>query len=216
MADRRPNQPSIKGMSEDRIEAGEVPGFSKEAWRQEIRARLQSLAPEDRLSAAEALAHRVMALPEIESGRGVLVCLSFGVEIDTWGLVGRLLSAGKRVYVPRAVGRTKQLHIHPYPCELRRLSFGLEQPKSSCPELDPQEVNRRIDVALISGLAFDGRGYRLGYGAGFFDRFLAGRPFLKVGLVYDLQMVERLPVEGHDIPMNAVISDKSMVRPLIK
>ena len=189
---------------------------SKEAWRQEIRLRLQALDPEAARSAAESLANRVMALPEIEAGQGVLVCLSFGLEVDTWGLVDRLLAAGKRVYVPRAAGRTKQLHLHPYPCELKRLSFGLKQPKSSCPELDPEEIDRQIDVALISGLAFDGRGFRLGYGGGFFDRFLAGRPFFKVGLAYGSQVVERLPSEAHDIPMDAVISDKSIARRLIK
>ena len=206
----------LGGRSTAKLQGAEAsaPLVSKAEWRERMRARLQTLDAESSRRAAERLAEHVMGLPEVEAGEGVLVCLSFGLEIDTWGLVDRLLASGRRVYVPRAAARTKRLHVHPYPCELAQLSFGLKQPKASCAEVEPEQIDTRVDVALILALAFDRRGYRLGYGAGFFDRFLVRRPFLKVGLAFESQLVDRLPVEAHDIPMDAVISDQSILREL--
>lgn len=177
----------------------------KERLRQEMRSRLAALTPSAARAGAERLADRVMTGPEIQGREGIFICLSFGVEIDTWGLVDRLLASGRRVYVPRAVSKTRRLHVHPYPCPLRRLTFGLSQPRSEAPEISPEDVSSRIDLALISGLAFDSRGYRLGYGGGFFDRFLANRSFRCFGLAYELQQIEGLPVEAHDIPMDSVL-----------
>ncbi|MEM8932252.1 MAG: 5-formyltetrahydrofolate cyclo-ligase, partial [Acidobacteriota bacterium] len=69
----------------------------------------------------------------------------------------------------------------------------------------------QLDVALVAGLAFDRRGHRLGYGAGFFDRFLADRRFPAFGIARACQIVERLPAEAHDVPMTAVITDADVV-----
>jgi 5-formyltetrahydrofolate cyclo-ligase len=60
---------------------------------------------------------------------------------------------------------------------------------------------------VVPGLAFDSRGYRLGYGAGAFDRFLAGRRVLTVGFGYDLQIVDRVPVEAHDVPVGWLVTE---------
>ena len=191
---------------------GESPAAAKAKWRAVIRGRLSTLDPETARDAAERLANRVMELPEIEGSRGVLVCLSFGAEIDTWGLVERLLQSGRQVFVPRAVSRTRRLHLHPYPCDLKELSFGLRQPVADAAELPSDEINSRVDAALVSALAFDRRGCRLGYGGGFFDRFLDQRPFPAIGIAYDVQIVDRLPMEPHDIPMDRVITEASLWR----
>jgi 5-formyltetrahydrofolate cyclo-ligase len=88
----------------------------------------------------------------------------------------------------------------------------LRQPSSDAAELAADEIDRRIDVALVAGLAFDRRGYRLGHGAGYFDRFLSGRPFAAVGLAFDEQMVDELPVEAHDVAMDVVVAPQGVGR----
>lgn len=183
----------------------------KAALRREVATRLAGLDAPAAREGADRVAERVLGLPEIAAARGVLCCLSFGSEIDTRRLIDRLLASGREVYVPRA-GRSRRLFLHPFPCPLKTLSFGLEQPLPAAPQLPPEEVDRAVDAALILGLAYDHRGYRLGYGAGYFDRFLAGRTFPKIGLAYELQRVAELPVEPHDVAMSMVVTESGVHR----
>lgn len=183
----------------------------KAALRERCRERLAAVPPAAARRAARRVADRLLALPEVASARRVFTCLSFGPEIDTWELVDRLTADGRRIYVPRAAAG-EMLHVHPYPCALEKLSFGLSQPRRDAVEVPPQEIDATLDVALVLGLAFDRRRFRLGYGRGYFDRFLAGRPFPAVGVAYELQLLDRVPVEEHDVPMDLVVTEESLVR----
>ena len=184
----------------------------KEGLRREFKARLAKIDPQAARRAADRAAEVLLSLPEIASARHVFTCLSFGLEIDTRRLIERLLRAGLRVYVPRAGRWDRRLYVHPYPCETKTLSFGLEEPRRGTPELAAERWNATLDVAVVLGLAFDHRGYRLGYGGGYFDRFLVGRPFPAIGLAYDQQLVDALPAEPHDVPMSAVVTEKGVRR----
>lgn len=187
--------------------------LAKAALREELGARLAGLDPAAAAAAADRVADSVLALPEIAGARRILTCLSFGVELDTWRLADRLLASGRELFVPRADPRDGKLHVHPYPCALRTLSFGLRQPPRGTPELAEPSIDETLDAVLVLGLGFDRRGFRLGYGSGYFDRFLARRPFPAVGLAYEVQMVERLPNEPHDIPMAVVVTEAGIFRP---
>jgi 5-formyltetrahydrofolate cyclo-ligase len=185
----------------------------KAAWRSELRSRLAALDARTARVAADRIGEQALALPEVATAAGVVACLSFGAEVSTTGLVHRLVDQGRRVFVPRVAPGDPLLHLHPYPCRLETLSFGLRQPVAGEPELVAADVDSAVEVALLVGLGFDRRGYRLGYGRGFFDRFLAARPFSAIGLAYDLQLVDRLPVDVHDVPMRAVVTEREVCRP---
>jgi 5-formyltetrahydrofolate cyclo-ligase len=176
---------------------------SKAALRTAMLERLAGLTTEERDAAASRLAARVLALPETAAADLVLCCLSFGHEIDTRGLIGGLIAAGKRVCVPRCVEGRRELTLHLFPCPLETLPFGLEQPRAGTVAIPPAAV----DLALIIGLAFDAAGYRLGHGGGYFDRFLSAHPLTTIGLAHDFQRVERLPVEGHDVALAQIVTD---------
>lgn len=184
------------------------PSSAKALLRTALRTELRALEPETARAAAERVAEAVLALPEVAGARRVLTCLSFGTELDTWRLADRLLAAGREVFVPRAEAETGRLLVHRYPCELETLSFGLQQPRRGSPEASPES----LEVALVLGLAFDRRGFRLGHGRGYFDRFLAGRAFPTVGLAYDFQLRDSLPVEPHDVAMTAVVTERQIWR----
>jgi 5-formyltetrahydrofolate cyclo-ligase len=158
------------------------------------------------------VAERTLALPELAAARGVLACLSFGTELDTWGLVERLARQGRAIFVPRAAPRDGRLHVHPWPCELVTLHFGLRQPARGAPELADDEVDAALDAVLVLGLAFDHRGFRLGHGRGYFDRFFARHAIPGIGLAFETQLVDRLPVEPHDMAMRCVVTETSLVR----
>lgn len=178
-----------------------------------MHTRLAALGPGERRRLAAAVAEGVLSLDRLRRPQRILSCLSFGVEIDTRDLAEELLAAGHELYVPRADMPTRVLSIHPYPCDLETLAFGLEQPVAGSAGLADDEIDERLDVALIVGLAFDRRGYRLGHGGGFFDRFLAAHPVPAVGLAYELQIVDRLPVEPHDRPMDRIVTERGVLIP---
>ncbi len=186
---------------------------AKAALREQLRDRLGEIDAATATSASNRIAERVLALPEIANARRIFTCLSFGAEIDTWRLVDRLLAAGKELFVPRADPRDRRLHVHPYPCPLRTLQFGLQQPPRGTPEVEEGAINGTLDAALVLGLGFDRRGYRLGYGSGYFDRFLAHRPFPAIGLAYAAQLLDEVPNETHDIPMAVVVTAEEVCRP---
>lgn len=178
----------------------------KAALRRELSAARSAIPSAARARGALALAERLFAQAEFRAARRVFCCLSFGDELDTAPIVEQLLASGREVYVPRTGRGDPAIHVHRFPCALETLGFGLRQPRRGEPELAPEEIDATLDLALVAGVGFDRRGFRLGYGAGYFDRFLAGRPFPALGLAFDEQIVAALPVEPHDVAMRAVLT----------
>lgn len=187
---------------------------SKAELRAEMRARLGELTPGERAAAESRIARRVVELPEIVAARGILSCLSFGTEVDTRRVIERLMEAGKNLYVPRAHDSDRTLHVHPWPCSLVTLPMGLRQPPPGEPEVALEEIREHVDAVLVLGLAFERhRGWRLGHGGGYFDRFLAAHPEpLPVALAFERQLVDALPVEPHDRPMGLVVTEERVLR----
>ncbi|HVS15832.1 MAG TPA: 5-formyltetrahydrofolate cyclo-ligase [Thermoanaerobaculia bacterium] len=186
----------------------------KERLRVSMRGRLAALDPAAAAASARAATDRLLALPELAAARGLLVCLSFGSEISTQELIPSWRARGGSIFVPRAVRGAPALEACAYPCELDTLRFGLRQPSARVAALADTDVGSAVDAAVVLGLAFDLRGYRLGHGAGYFDRFLARHPALPaIGLAHDLQLLERLPAEAHDVPMRVVVTGSRVVRP---
>lgn len=130
------------------------------------------------------------------------VFCSFGSEADTKKIVSRLIGADKRVYMPRIEGDT--MLAVPYG-ETRKGAFGIYEPCG-------QPYSGKIDVAAIPLLAVNRRGYRLGYGKGFYDKFLKDRSeILKVGLGYSFQL-EEFEEDGWDIPLDTFVSEKGVIK----
>ncbi|MBW2993077.1 5-formyltetrahydrofolate cyclo-ligase [Candidatus Woesearchaeota archaeon] len=90
---------------------------------------------------------------------------------------------------------------------LKKGSFGILEPKKI--ERFPEE---RIKMVLVPGIAFDTRGYRLGYGKGYYDRFLKNSNAVKIGLAYDFQIVNNVPEEKHDVKVDCIITEKRIIR----
>ncbi len=136
-------------------------------------------------------------------GESFFVYLSFGSEAGTGELIRALLSRGKQVCAPRIEGGA-MLSV-PYKEPLEQGAYGILQP--------PTGEERTCAVALTPLLAFDGEGYRLGYGGGYYDRWFAAHPdVLRVGLAYAGQRVERLPREETDVRLHAVVTELGVLR----
>lgn len=129
-------------------------------------------------------------------------------EVDTGTLLANARLTGKRVLLPRVVEDELELRIYA-PGALSRGAFGIMEPTG---ELFPPSRYAEIDVAVVPGMAFDCHGARLGRGKGYYDRLLPLLPnAYRVGLCYSFQLLDSLPVEAHDIPMNEVVTDEDGV-----
>ena len=94
--------------------------------------------------------------------------------------------------------------FHAYdPDRLTRHAYGMLEPDSGCPVIRPQEIR----LVLAPGLAFDGNGWRLGYGGGFYDRFLSNFQGRSAGIAYQALLLDHIPHAGHDIPVHYLITE---------
>lgn len=124
---------------------------------------------------------------------------SFGTEAGTSLLIATLINAGKKVYLPRVEG--DNIVAVPYG-KTKKGAFGIEEPEG-------QAFGGNIDVTVIPLLAVNGRGYRLGYGKGFYDRYLKGRKTRKVGLGYSFQR-EDFEEDPWDEPLDEFVTEKGI------
>ncbi|SNR66072.1 5-formyltetrahydrofolate cyclo-ligase [Desulfurobacterium atlanticum] len=126
-------------------------------------------------------------------------------EVSLLSLFSFLKDHGKRVLFPKVVGK----EIIPIEVssldELSKGFKGIFEPVFLSKSYKP-------DVVFVPGIAFDLECYRLGYGGGFYDRFLSGKDYFKVGVCFDFQIIDRLPVEPFDVPVDVVVSEKRVIR----
>lgn len=178
----------------------------KRAHRERARAARCALDPGFCASAAETAAERLLALPELRAARIVLAYVATAEEIDPASAVEALHGAGKSVALPRVEAPgVLGIHLWSHGDELESGPFGgIPQPLDSAPRV-PLAA---IDVVVVPGVAFDLAGRRLGYGGGFYDRLLPRlRPdCIRIGLAYDEQITDSLPVAEHDERVRIVVT----------
>ena len=191
----------------------------KRTLRREILAARSRLTVDDLRKAALALAEHALLLPELAQARTVAAYVSVGSEPGTLALLDALRARGVRVLLP-ALLPDNDLDWGAYTGEgsLARVQHGgkmaLFEPAGA--RLDPDAVTT-ADAVLLPGLAVDARGMRLGRGGGSYDRVLArlertgAHPALVV-LLYDTEVVERVPAEAHDRPVHAVVTPSGVHR----
>lgn len=133
-----------------------------------------------------------------------------GKEVSLSKAIGKFFVEGKKVYLPKTWLKERRLTFHRVYSfsDLVPGPFGLLEPNPKNEEADLGT----LEVIFIPGLGFDVKGYRLGYGGGFYDRVLRETSALKVGVCYSFQLVESLPVEPHDVPVDLIITESGIFR----
>jgi len=180
--------------------------MSKAVLRHRALARRSALQPAERETRDQEILNRLFGFPDFNRASRVLFYVSFGSEVDTHQLMKRCFG-GKDVIVPRVNGDDLHLHELKNLDDLQSGAFGILEPRADLPEVDPTSV----DIILVPGAAFDLRGHRIGYGKGYYDRLLHGVSALKIGLCYDRQIIDAVPNEEHDIPVDALITNERLV-----
>lgn len=176
--------------------------------RTKILAARDSLSAEERQRKSLAITARILALPEFADARNVFAYVSFRSEAETLPLIAHCLKNGIRVSVPLTLAKEHRLLAHAITDVIRDLVpgyCGIPEPLQTLPLVDPAS----IEVVVAPGSVFDVHGGRLGYGGGFYDRFLqnAAPQALRIGLAFDLQVVATVPLKSHDQPLDYLITE---------
>jgi len=141
----------------------------------------------------------------------IAITISKSPEVDTWQMIRKAWDQGKRIVVPKCEPISRALDFR----ELNQFShlesvyYGLLEPiVAETKKVNPDE----IDLVIVPGLAFSRTGYRLGFGGGYYDRFLANYQGNTLSLAFESQIVPGIPTEAHDIPVSKIISNNEVIK----
>lgn len=172
----------------------------------QIRSRIlkirNSLTEEERKRAAVLLTERISGHQWYYLSDTVLCYADYGSEISTKELIRKAISAGKKVFLPRVEGENMTFYRIDDLEELVQGYKGIPEPKGNTESYDGEKQAAEKTLLLMPGVAFDRYRNRIGYGKGFYDRFLADNPELQlrsIAVGYQCQLVEKLPAEKTDI-----------------
>jgi 5-formyltetrahydrofolate cyclo-ligase len=189
------------------VEPGDEAAAAKRALRDLVLGRRDAMAGDERRAAGAALRARLTAVPTVADASAVFCFASFRSEIDTAPFISWCLARGVAVGVPRIVG-PHHMEAFAVGGERRDLapgSFGIPEPRAGLPPVEPAA----FDVVIVPGSAFDREGGRMGYGGGFYDTFLARMraDAERIGICFDLQVVDRVPREPHDLCVDLIVTE---------
>ncbi len=177
--------------------------------RREAAARRDALPAEERRAAAEAIAARAFPLP-VAPGAVVSGFMPMKSEINPLPLLQKLSNVGARLALPRIVGRGHPLSMRAWEfgAPLERGQWGIREPRADAPEVDP-------DILIVPLLAFDRAGYRLGFGAGYYDMTLtalrARKTIAAVGIAFAAQEVPAVPRTERDARLDLVLTEREVI-----
>jgi len=186
---------------------------AKAALRTEMIARRDALPPEERSRIAAAFTEQLTSMPQYKAARSVLATMSIGSEWSTRAFLDRAQADGKALVLPRLTPPPRRLALHRVNDLDRDLVPGVWDIPEPDPERCPAVTLADVDFAVVPALAIARNGYRIGYGAGYFDKLLTGRgarPFCVTALPTPF-VLEALPHEPHDVPVDAIVDERGLV-----
>lgn len=172
-----------------------------------LRARA-ALPDAARQEIAQGIYAQLLTEPAFLNSRVIFIYCSTAEEISTDALIAYCLTAGKTVCVPRCVAKGEMVaHTIGALSELEAGSYGIREPGSCCPQISPRE----IDVVLAPCLCADRHGYRLGYGGGYYDRFLAQTSARVIALCAHARLFPDIPRQAHDRRCHKIVTEREVV-----
>lgn len=173
--------------------------LDKRALRAELLAQRTAF---DGAAASETIVRTVMDCAQFRRAKRVMLYLPTKGEVD----LRTLLAADKEFCLPVMQGETLIAAQYAAGDATVRRAFSVEEPRDICP-IDPET----IDLCLVPGVGFDRSGTRLGFGKGYYDRFLPCTAAAKVGVCFAFQLCEMIPRAAHDVPMDAVVTEREIL-----
>ncbi len=173
----------------------------KAELRKKILQEMKALSQEQKQAMDRVLTERFLQHPFYQEVKTIATYLSFPHEFQTQELIKRMLKDGKKVLIPKTYPKGRMEFVVYDPKQLAKTSFGLLEPQGDLEVVEPSQ----IDLIHVPGLAFTREGYRIGYGGGYYDRYLEHFAGHTMSTIYPCQ-VQEFNSENHDISVQEVLT----------
>lgn len=182
--------------------------MNKDAIRAAMKQKRRGLTEQERQCKSAAIGERLFRMAQYRHARTVMVYLSAFGEVETTGIMEHAFAAGKKVVVPVSIRESHTIRPSyiASAAELAPGAYGIPEPAVIAPaHMDA------LDLILVPGLAFDRRGGRIGFGKGYYDRFLEQVRAPKIALAYSFQIISDVHAQAHDVKMDYIITEGELV-----
>jgi len=191
----------------------------KRKIRQEFLKKRNNLSRDEIKSKSEKIEKELFSLPEFQRAKTVMFYVSFRSEVETEKMTRNALKLKKKIVIPVVHGEKIVVsEIKNLKKELTKGSFGIKEPKK---EFRRRVNQKEIDLVVVPGVVFDKRGGRLGYGRGYYDRFLRSKSIRSrmsrsrqcalIGLAFDLQIARKIPLVKEDMKVDKIVTESGIV-----
>lgn len=186
--------------------------MDKKVIRQEMLRKRSKLSMNEILEKSEDIAEILFNLNQYGNSNFIFSFISFKDEVNTHEIIKNSINNGKRIGVPVTIPKTRELlvsELMDFDKELELGYYNILAPKEEYTRIVSPE---QVDLVLVPGVAFDRRGYRVGYGGGYYDRFFnkLKKGIIKIGLCYNMQILPQVPIDSYDIPVDYIITEKGL------
>ncbi len=175
----------------------------KAELRKQVLQEMKAIPREQKQAMDQVLTEHFLHHPFYQEANTIATYLSFSHEFQTHELIEQALRDGKKVLIPKTYPKGRMDFVVYNPQQLVKTSFGLLEPQGNLEVVDASQ----IDLIHVPGLAFTTEGYRIGYGGGYYDRYLEHFTGHSMSTIYPCQVQQFMP-ENHDIPVQEVLVDE--------
>lgn len=182
--------------------------------RKKILALRDGISSDELAQKSKVISEKILAFKEIEMARNVFIYVNFRSEVITLSLINELMDRDKVISVPKTYvneNRMEAIHIDNVKEDLVPGYCDILEPRPDILQSNITEA-QNIDVIILPGSVFDERGGRMGYGGGYYDRFVEKIPFaIRIGLAFEEQLVAEAPLQPHDELLDYIVTEKRVI-----
>lgn len=186
--------------------------MNKKALRKEMKEKRKLIGKEKRAELSKQVVARLEASEDYKAAKNIFAFVSFGTEIFTHDFIKNSISAGKNIYIP-FINEEENIMYASKLDSFDDLEIGFYNILAQAPDKINIGDPKNLDLIVVPGLIFGENFYRIGYGGGYYDKFLSqeGVKAKKIGICFDFQVVDRVESEPHDVSLDEILTDKRKI-----
>lgn len=184
--------------------------MDKKILRKNIFIKLQQISKKKHLIKSAIIHNKLINHQEIKKAQVIALTIASFPEVNTKLLIETLWKLGKKVAVPKCHPATKKMDFYIFDDynQLEVVYLNLKEPK---PDYTTKIDKEEIDVLISPGIVFDTTGYRIGFGGGYYDRFLQDFTKTTISMAFEIQIVEKIPTDAYDLPIDTIITEERII-----
>lgn len=181
----------------------------KTALRKQMMATLKEMSMETYEARSREILDRLISTGVLDEAQTIACTMSNFPEVETRDLIRYLWKNQKTVVVPKCDVKSKKMYFYAIDSfeQLEVVYAGIEEPVPALTQLVNEAM---IDAVIVPGVLFNKVGYRVGFGGGYYDRFLSNYNGITLSLAFEEQVVTEIPVEAHDLPVQLIVTDRQI------